>query len=241
MEPAAPGTNRPYGPPSNVTLILQRLRSRNMPDQVDNEYLRDAGIPDGTINRTMFGLVFLGLVEDDGPTPALIAISTATDEEYRAILSGLVREAYREVFEVLDPAQDDQGRILNFFRRYTPGSQRSRMVMFFLAMCREAGIPTLDAPRQRVPSAARPTPRPAAPTPQRRRDSAPNHSTQRNDRLGQTDGPFFGITQDDIGVLDEETFAEVWTAIGKVVRAKAQRRNESAITVSSDGRDADDA
>ena len=160
-------TNRPYAPPSNVTAVLQRLRSRNLPEKVDNEYLRDANIPEGTNSRTLFALRFLGLIEHgDAPTAALRSIATSTDEEYRSTLAGLIREAYSEVFVSVDPAQDDQGRIVNVFRRYTPASQRDRMVIFFLGMCREAGIPTLDTPRQRssAASVARPSQR-KTPTP----------------------------------------------------------------------------
>ena len=54
--------NRPYAPPSNVASVLQRLRSRNLPDRIDAEYLRDAAIPEGTVARTLVALRFLGLV-----------------------------------------------------------------------------------------------------------------------------------------------------------------------------------
>ncbi len=148
MDIQASTTNRPYGPPSNVTAVLKRLRSRNLREHIDTEYLRDAGIPEGSAARTMFGLQFLGLVEGDTPTHALRSIATSTDEEYQKILVDLIRNAYKDVFEVIDPTQDSQERILNFFRRYTPASQRNRMVIFFLGMCREAGLPTLEAPRQ---------------------------------------------------------------------------------------------
>ena len=33
--------NRPYAPPSNVVTVLQRLRSINLPDRIDTDYLRD--------------------------------------------------------------------------------------------------------------------------------------------------------------------------------------------------------
>jgi hypothetical protein len=142
--------NRPYTPPSNVVSVLQRLRSRNLPERINTEYLRDAGIPEGTVSRTLFALRFLGLIDEGGLlTESLKSIHTATDEEYRAILSGLIKEAYKEVFSVVDPSQDSQETILNVFRRYTPASQRMRMVIFFLGMCREAGIPTLDVPKAR--------------------------------------------------------------------------------------------
>lgn len=143
-------TNRPYPPPSNLVSVLHRLRSRNLPERIDAEYLRDAGIPDGTVSRTLFALRFLRLITDaNEPSQALRSIGVSTDEEYLGTLAGLVREAYQEVFNVLDPAEDSQDRILNVFRRYTPASQRQRMVIFFLGMCREAGIPTLDVPRAR--------------------------------------------------------------------------------------------
>ena len=149
--------NRPYGPPANTTVVLQRLRTRNLPERVDAEYLRDAGVSEGTISRTLFGLRFLSLITKEGaPTQSLRSIHTSTDEEYRSILAGLIREAYKEVFDVVEPAEDSQERIVNVFRRYTPASQRSRMVIFFLGMCREAGIPTLDVPRQRSMAEARP-------------------------------------------------------------------------------------
>lgn len=148
--------NRPYPPPSNVLSVLQRLRTRNLPEAIDNEYLRDAGIPDGTIGRTLFAMRFLGLIDEGGLlSEPLKSIHTSTDEEYKAILSGLIREAYKDVFNVIDPAQDSQDKILNVFRRYTPASQRDRMVVFFLGMCREAGIPTLDVPKARAMSAVK--------------------------------------------------------------------------------------
>jgi len=147
----AESTNRPYAPPSNLISVLERVRSRNLPDGIDLDYLRDMGIPDGTVHRTFFALRFLKLVEEEGDlTEALKSIGRSTDEEYRAILSGLIREAYSEAFNVIDPAENSQAEILNVFRRYNPASQRQRMVIFFLGMCREAGIPTLDVPRQRA-------------------------------------------------------------------------------------------
>lgn len=150
--------NRPYPPPSNLISILHRLRSVNLPERIDSEYLRDAGIPEGTITRTLFALRFLNLVnEADEASQELRSIATSTDEEYQTILSGLIRAAYKEVFAVVDPAQDTQDKILNVFRRYNPASQRARMVIFFLGMCREAGIPTLDVPRARSMEKARPS------------------------------------------------------------------------------------
>jgi len=173
-------SNRPYPPPSNVVSVLQRLRSRNLPERVDAEYLRDAGVPEGTVHRTLFALRFLGLTTAKGePTAALQSMHTSTDEEYQATLAGLVREAYSEVFNAVDPSVDAHDRIVNVFRRYTPASQRNRMAIFFLGMCRAAGIPTLDVPRQRAMNASRPTARPAPV-----RTARPAHSVPPGRRQG---------------------------------------------------------
>lgn len=174
-ESTAGFTNRPYPPPSNVASILGRLRNRNLPEVIDAEYLRDASVPEGTNSRTLFALRFLGCINQAGePTPALRSIVISTDEEYMATLAELIREAYSEVFVSVDPSQDDQRAIVNFFRRYTPASQRERMVIFFLGMCREAGISTLDVPRKRSsgvqPGRADPSP---VSTPQRKTRQEP--------------------------------------------------------------------
>jgi len=149
--------NRPYTPVANVVSVLQRLRTRNLPETINVEYLRDASIPEGTISRTLFALRFLGLIDEYGTLlEPLKAIHTSTDEEYQEILAGLIRTAYKEVFNVVDPGQDTQDKVLNVFRRYLPASQRERMVAFFLGMCREAGIPTLDVPKARSMTASAP-------------------------------------------------------------------------------------
>lgn len=233
-------TNRPYCPPSNVIAVLQRLRSRNLPERIDTEYLRDAGVSEGTVGRTMFGLRFLRLVEGETPTTTLRTMVTSTDEEYEAALRGLLQEAYRDVFDVLDPATDSQAKFLNFFRRYTPASQRQRMVIFFLGMCREAGIQTLEAPRERTSSASIGAKARASASSTSRRPSASVRApgTARSGRVekpnalgrlsdgggaGQT---LFGVSEDDIGLLDEGEFEEVWSALGKIARARARAKRQ---------------
>jgi len=179
--------NRPYTPPSNVVAVLQRLRSRNLPDRIEPDYLRDAGIPEGTISRTLFALRFLRLIDEGGLlSESLKSIHTATDEEYHAILSGLIKEAYKEVFSSVDPSQDSQDKILNVFRRYVPASQRMRMVIFFLGMCREAGIPTFDVPKARVMSEK--TTKMESPKPIARKSSTSHEKIRGTDHLNKLTG-----------------------------------------------------
>jgi Family of unknown function (DUF5343) len=140
----------PYAPPANVIGIVRRYRERNLPPEFDARLLGEIGVPVGNIHRTLAALKFLGLIHEGGvPTAAFESLQSATDSDYLSILSGLIKNAYEETFKVIDPSRDSAFVIDNHFRRYNPKSQRKRMVMLFLALCREAGLPTNDAPRQR--------------------------------------------------------------------------------------------
>lgn len=213
---------RPYAPPSNVIAVFKRARSRNLPDHVNADFLNLAGVSTtGSIGRRVaYALRFLGLTQDDGkPTDVLRAISAASEAEYKELLAAAITSAYADDFKRIDPANDSQATIVDAFRRYEPRSQTARMVMLFLGLCREAGIPVQDAPRKRAMqsparessrSVSRPSPRQPA-RPQQRRTAASTVGNQ-----------LFGITESDIAVLDESDFNEVWAALGKVARARAR-------------------
>lgn len=218
--------SRPYAAPANMVAVISRVRTRNVPETINNDFLRIAGVPDAVFGRVMQALRFLGLVHEDGrPTDTLRAISGAPDAQYRELLAGAVRQAYQEDFQNVDPGQDSQARILDAFRPYQPRSQTGRMVILFLGLCREAGIPILDAPRDRRMREGRP--RVAALPPARRaRAQAPNFSPHSPPGSGtNAGGILFGVTEEDIGLLQEEEFNEVWGALGKLARARARARS----------------
>jgi Family of unknown function (DUF5343) len=211
---------RPYAATANVLSVLNRVRTRNPPTVVDADFYRVAGIGDAVHGRVREALDFLRLIDagepNDTPTQLLRAMGEAPEAEFKELLAGAIREAYAEDFAKIDPGQDSQAQIIDAFRRYEPRSQTPRMVMLFLGLCREAGIPVKDAPRDRKmtspatrikskPSSAtrplRTTPSSAAPAP---------------------DGLLFGVTIADVAALGEEEFAAVWSALGKVARARAK-------------------
>ena len=45
-------------------------------------------------------------------------------------------------------------------------------------------------------------------------------------------GLLFGVTEGDIAALAEDEFAEVWTALGKVARARARKSQQPASQIS---------
>ena len=223
---------RPYAPPANVVAVLQRLRRMNTPPRVTREFLRGAEITESLVPRVVATLRFLELTnEADEPTDTLRALVTGTEEEYRELLGQVLRTAYAEDFENVDPSTDPQDRIINAFQRYTPRSQHQRQVMLFLGLCREAGIATADAPRERglrgtyarsaragAPGGAR-QPRQQPPTP-------PGGGAGQQEQAAEQ---FLGITMEDAALMPEQEFRDVWQALGKMFRLRALRQHSDRL------------
>ena len=119
---------RPYAAAANVVAVLARARSRNLPDAINNDFLRIAGIPPAVFGRVMEALRFLALVDaNEAPSELLRAIASAPEEQYRDLLRGALRQSYRDDFNAIDPGEDSQTQIIDAFRRYEPRSQTQRM------------------------------------------------------------------------------------------------------------------
>jgi hypothetical protein len=245
---------RPYAATANVIAVLQRCRSRNLPDRLDNDFIRLAGVPEVVLSRAGSALRFLGFIdEDDQPTDTLRALAAAPDEQYREILAGALRSAYETDFARIDPARDTQKQIIDAFRPYQPRSQTTRMVMLFLGLCREAGMEVKEAPRERAmgSSAARSARSQSSSASggrrtQKRKDEPrlPKHGGGGGADGGiQPPAPnlLFTVTDEDVSVLTDDEFAAVWLALGKVARARALARSsptghaDSAESGSDDG------
>jgi hypothetical protein len=225
---------RPYAAPSNIIAVIQRARSRNLPESINSDFLRIAGITETVHSRVIQTLLFLDLINEDGrPTEKFKELAGATEAQYRVLLEKIVKESYREEFSVIDPGQDTQDRIIDAFRPYTPRSQTTRMVILFLGLCREAGIPILNAPRERKIQEGR----------QRTSVNKSSRKTEHDKQEGSLStiggesstgysNILFGVTEEDIAVLNEEDFKEVWDALGKVARARAFSKSKKNSIIS---------
>jgi len=216
---------RPYAAPANIIATIGRCRSRNLPPQINNDFLRVVGIPEVVLNRVIQTLKFLGLVyEDLRPSDKLQALVSTTDAQYQEMLDKIVREAYRAEFNMVDPSQDSWARIVDAFKPYEPKSQINRMATLFLALCREAGIEVKDAPRERRMQTG--TGKETARAPHKGR--VKQTQTGQHHRVSPLEAreSLFALTEDDIAVLSNEEFDEVWTALGKVARARAKAKIE---------------
>lgn len=229
---------RPYAAVANVQAVLDRVRNRNMPSAIDATYIRAAQVPEKSIGRVRDALRFLDFVHADGtPTQRLQAYAVAAvalGEQKQDLLAAAVRDSYRADFERIDPAQDAQDVIVDAFSPYAPKSQRIRMVMLFLGLCRFAGIPVMDAPRDRSMTAVKPK-RKLASNDVKKSSGRPTQSEKLTTAqpIHRRPGDIvFGITEYDIALLAEDDFNEVWAALGKVARARsgAARQQTQEVT-----------
>jgi hypothetical protein len=132
--------NAPYAPVKNVLDVIETHRDRGV-RPITGDVLLRLSVPEGNVGRTLQALRLLDLIDDQGePTQALNELRLASSEEYRPRLEQLVRAAYHDVFQIVDPATASPAAINDAFRLYQPGSQRARMVTLFLGLAEEAGI-----------------------------------------------------------------------------------------------------
>jgi hypothetical protein len=216
----------PYGPPSTALMVIRHYRNRDVPERLTHTDLIQIGVGEGLIGRVWGSLEFLGLIEDDGVTTnSFRALREANDEEYENVFRGILEAAYSNIFGAIgDPADASEQQLRNAFHPYSPGAQRSRMITFFLGLCKEAGI-NLKIPvkESSVRDGQRRAPRV---TQGGRRVIASRGGGQESD---SRDGRLpFGLSEDDLAPLDETEFEEVWSALGKaygkIIRAKARGR-----------------
>ncbi len=140
----------PYAPPATVLQVIQHYRRRDVPETLTTTDLMQIGVGEGLLSRVMQALRFLGLVEEDGrTTDAFRTLRYADDDGYRVALRAILEHAYADIFGHVDPTTATIPQVERAFIPYHPGAQRPRMVTFFLALCREAGIEVASPPKQR--------------------------------------------------------------------------------------------
>jgi hypothetical protein len=230
---------RPYAPSANVVAVLQRIRRMNMPPKISREFLLGASLSAAIAPRVSAALRFLSLVdEEDRPSDTFKALASSTEDDYKKLLEQTIRTAYVSDFQNMDPATDPQQEIIDTFQRYTPKSQHSRQVMLLLGLCKEAGMVVFDSPRERPMQQRNKKNRTQTSTRSKIKDGT--RATERRvdeARNLRTSELLFGVTEDDITALPEEDFNEVWTALGKVAKARAKAKAQR--TERSDDEDAE--
>ncbi len=155
MEETIDDMSAPYASARSVLDIIRRFREGDLPEPLTFEGLAQMGVPQSTTSPTLRALRFLGLVGEGGNhLEAFERLRRASAEEYADVLAELIRSAYVEVFRIVDPSQDDYGKISDAFAKHNPAKQQQKMVRLFLRLCAEAGIAPRQPKRHRRPKPA---------------------------------------------------------------------------------------
>jgi hypothetical protein len=160
----------PYAPAKTVLSIIDRFRNRGLQVPIDLEVLSRAGVSESLAPRTLQALRLLDLIDEAGnPTDTLDALRLARSDEYQQRFAAFLRTAYSDVFQYVDPVEDDEECIRDAFRAYEPRGQQGRMVSLFVAFAEHAGLrdpakfsasngERTPAPRRTTPAALRSRP-----------------------------------------------------------------------------------
>jgi hypothetical protein len=149
----------PYAPTSAVLSLIERHRNKGLPPTLDSDVLARSGISASLIPRTLQAMQTLDLIGDDGKlSPTLEALRLAPEAEFKARLAEWLNGAYADALRYVDPSVDDEIRIRDAFRSYSPVGQQARMVTLFTGLFAAAGI----APERQRAAAPRKPSRPAS-------------------------------------------------------------------------------
>jgi hypothetical protein len=180
--PIRTGGQAPYAPPQTVLALIRSYRNRGLQTPFSSDVLQRAGVPESLVARTLQSLRLLDLVDEHGdPAPEFEGLRRAGQAEYPERLAAIIRAVYAEVFQYVDPAEDDEGKVRDAFRAYEPLGQLTRIVRLFYALCEEAKI-IPEGKRKAAPVAGA---RPSRP----QRSTAAERGRQRTGGRHQDDAP----------------------------------------------------
>lgn len=178
----------PYAPASAILALIDRHRNKGLPAPVDADVLARAGISGSLIPRTLQALQTLDLIgEDARPTPVLEGLRLAPEAEFKARMAEWLNATYADALSYVDPATDDEVRIRDAFRSYSPVGQQSRMVTLFTGLFAAAGI----APEKPKPATRKPQRVAVAAKASVTRQKVPQTPPPRRNGAGSTTGQSF--------------------------------------------------
>lgn len=105
--------------PGNITQIILLLR-KNFPSSVTSDTVKKYGLASNNESYVINALQFLGIIGEDGKRTdvALDAFSKHSDTEFQAAFGKIVREAYKDLFDLWGDGAWTLGKseLVGFFR-----------------------------------------------------------------------------------------------------------------------------
>ena len=229
--------HRPYAPTSSIIAFCERARSRNLPEQISDEFFHIAGVTGQAKRRAQHALTFLGLLDQDGaPTAALRDLAAAPEGDWRTLLRRAVESSYEIDLANVDPATDDLATLRSWFQQYQPRSQTNPMTSLFIGLCRESGMAVKETPGPRSPRKGSGGAKKAAVDAGSRNkvhrspaDTTPAVQEQPiTDHVPSNTPGWFDITPEVLGELGEDEFEQVSASLGLIAQAHVRMMRAKA-------------
>jgi len=132
----------PYGSPKWYEDFFELIQRRKV-DKVDSEFLKLSNIAAGNEYKVIFGLRFLGLIDENGNATDKLKGLMVVGEEFNKNLEKVVKEAYSDLFSKVNLEKALPQDLINYFiRQYGMAistAKEARRIFVFLAQ--KANIP----------------------------------------------------------------------------------------------------
>lgn len=150
----------PYAPTTAIVSLLDRSRSKGLPQVIDKDALLRMGVSESLAPRTLQSLQILDLIAEDGKhTETLERLRVAPESEYKNQMAEWLNAAYADILQYVNPEDGDEASVRDAFRPYKPHSMQDRMLTLFTGLFGAAGVWPESAQRARVDRAKNSNPR----------------------------------------------------------------------------------
>ncbi len=131
----------PYGPTKGMMQALQLMR-KSTPPRIDGNFLRLNKVAPGNEYKVIGALKFLGVIDDEGKPTDKSRLLKTKGPAFTSALQGIVRGAYKDVFQQINGNKCTQEDIYNHFITVTGlGTEMAaKTTRFFLQLCQLAEI-----------------------------------------------------------------------------------------------------
>lgn len=154
--PIERGSRAPYTTTHCVTAVYEKHRQVGL-RKINVEMMPRIGVAESLAGRTVQAMTLLDFYTEDGQvTAAFDGLRRMSDNEALDHLAGMLREAYAEVLQYIDPTTASFEEIERQFRVFEPTGQVARMVHLFIGLFVYVGVrPPAEESSRRTPTTAR--------------------------------------------------------------------------------------
>lgn len=212
----------PYGPTRGMLEGLQLLQ-RMAPTRVDEVFLRTHKVAPGNEYKVVGALRYLGLIDEQGRPTDQCRLLRTRGPAFKLALQGIIKNAYRDLFESTDLSHDPRDQVYNYFvtKLGLGPEMATKAARFFISLCQWAEIEMGEDPPRRRGRRPGSTASATGPRPTRR---STQRTTARSEEPGAptavptVQAPFVFALTPEMARLSEEELASLFRKVTSALR-----------------------